>query len=481
MGAASPEALLAAVRALGLPCDVEAAEGMFRFMLGVSAADSSSDSAGSGLKPVLSSPLSSPVTPRVTRFALEEGLRLGVAASAGVGHESRDLAAARGPRSPGCSPRRSGARWRGDGGDIALSPARFPSSSSGCSRVPTSAPGARANFHLRVWLEDLDNRLRLAEALQCATTPPYALELEDVSLLLCSLGLPDDPVVELSAHCVLRHVRLPPGATALEASDALRAACLETYGSFKGSPRAGLALLALGRRSPPPAVEPLTTEAEKQALLEKVRELEFQLETCTEIASQARQREADSLAELQRLRDEAAGERAQRVRDVESRGRDILLMKGRNVELAVELRTALDMLREERARAAEQTRRWEEREAALRGAKLSAERTRRAWLRRAWRLAAGGGCLQERLLDVETLARAEAEKMHASLAAMQTSPRTIAPPTGKTLPQRTASPPLKPSPARARTASDSFWTLDLVKGVVQQGATDAVEAGTFPA
>jgi len=302
-----------------------------------------------------------------------------------------------------------------------------------------------------------------------------------VSLLLCSLGLPDDPVVELSAHCVLRHVRLPPGATALEASDALRAACLETYGSFKGSPRAGPALLALGRRSPPPAVEPLTTEAEKQALLEKVRELEFQLETCTEIASQARQREADSLAELQRLRDEAAGERAQRVRDVESRGRDILLMKGRNVELAVELRTALDMLREERARAAEQARRWEEREAALRGAKLSAERTRRAWLRRAWRLAAGGGCLQERLLDVETLARAEAEKMHASLAAMQTSPRTIAPPTGKTLPQRTAPPPLKPSPARARTASDSFWTLDLVKGVVQQGATDAVEAGTFPA
>ena len=330
-----------------------------------------------------------------------------------------------------------------------------------------------------MWLEDLDNRLRLAEALQCADVPPHALQLEDVSLLLCSLGLPDSLVVDLSAHYVIRHVRLPPGATALEASDALRAACLETYGSFKGSPRAGPAPFALGRRSPPPVMEPLTFEAEKQALLEKVRELEFQLETCTEIASQARQREADSLAELQRLRDEAAGERTQRALDAEIRGRDILLMKGRNVELAVELRTALDMLREERSRAAEQARRWEEREAALRGAELSADFTRRAWLRRAWRLAAGGGCLQERLLDVEALARAEAEKMRESLAALQSPPGPIAPTTGISRPQRITPPPPKPSPARARTASDSFWTLDLVKGVVQQGATEAAEAGTF--
>ena len=54
------------------------------------------------------------------------------------------------------------------------------------------------------------------EALQCADVPPHALQLEDVSLLLCSLGLPDNLVVELSAHYVIRHVRLPPGATALE-------------------------------------------------------------------------------------------------------------------------------------------------------------------------------------------------------------------------------------------------------------------------
>ena len=104
-----------------------------------------------------------------------------------------------------------------------------------------------------------------------------------------------------------------------------------------------------------------------------------------------------------------------------------MLMKGRNVELAVELRTALDMLREERSRAAELARSWEEREAALRGAELSADLTRRAWLRRAWRLAAGGGCLQERLLDVETLARAEAEKMRESLAALQSPPRAYCP------------------------------------------------------
>lgn len=57
LGAASPEALLAAVRALGLPCDAETAEGMFRFMLRVSVADSASDGADTGLKATQSSPL----------------------------------------------------------------------------------------------------------------------------------------------------------------------------------------------------------------------------------------------------------------------------------------------------------------------------------------------------------------------------------------------------------------------------------------
>ena len=85
----------------------------------------------------------------------------------------------------------------------------------------------------------------------------------------------------------------------------------------------------------------------------------------------------------------------------------------------------------------------------------------------------------ERLLDVETLARAEAEKMRESLAALQSPPGPIAPTTGISRPQRITPPPPKPSPARARTTSDSFWTLDLVKGVVQQGATEAAEAGTF--
>lgn len=480
LGAASPEALLTAVRALGLPCDAETAEGMFRFMLGVSVADSASDGADTCLKATQSSPLSSPVTPRVTRFALEEGLRLGVASASGA-HEP--CAPAASPGSPGRSPRRGGARWGGGGGGTALSPASDSPVSPGAPPSPLSAQGEHTNFQLRVWLEHLDNRVRLAETLQCAAVPPHALPLEGVALLLRSMGLPRTSVVELSLHCVLRHVRLPQGASSLEASDALRAACLETYGSFKGAPRAGP---AVGRRSPPPTVEPVTAEAEVQALLEKIRELEFQLETCTEIASQARQQEADSRADLQRLREEAARERAQRARDADSRVQDLLLIKGRNVELAVELRTALDILRAERTQAAEQARSWEEREAALREGELSAERARRTWLRRTWRLAVGAGCLQERLLGVEVLARAEAVKMRESLAALQSPPGRIAPPPEKPPPQ-TSPPPQRatpslsrPSPARARTASDSFWTLDLVKGVVQQGATEAAGAATSP-
>ena len=260
-----------------------------------------------------------------------------------------------------------------------------------------SAQGEHTNFQLRVWLEHLGNRARLAEALQCAAVPPHALPLEGVALLLRFMGLPRTSVVDLSLHCVLRHVRLPQGGSSLEASDALRAACLETYGSFKGAPRAGP---AVGRRSPPPTVEPVTAEAEVQALLEKIRELEFQLETCTEIASQARQREADSRADLQRLREKAARERAQRARDADSRVQDLLLIKGRNVELAVELRTALDILRAERTRAAEQARSWEEREAALREGELRSTQggrgrgERGAWL---WeRGACRSACLASR-------------------------------------------------------------------------------------
>ena len=334
------------------------------------------------------------MTPRVTRFALEEGLRLGVASASGA-HEP--CAPAASPGSPGRSPRRGGARWGGGGGGTALSPASDSPVSPGAPPSPLSAQGEHTNFQLRVWLEHLDNRVRLAEALQCAAVPPHALPLEGVALLLRSMGLPRTSVVELSLHCVLRHVRLPQGASSLEASDALRAACLETYGSFKGAPRAGP---AVGRRSPPPTVEPVTAEAEVQALLEKIRELEFQLETCTEIASQARQQEADSRADLQRLREEAARERAQRARDADSRVQDLLLIKGRNVELAVELRTALDILRAERTRAAEQARSWEEREAALREGELRSTQggrgrgERGAWL---WeRGACRSACLASR-------------------------------------------------------------------------------------
>ena len=107
-------------------------------------------------------------------------------------------------------------------------------------------------------------------------------------------------------------------------------------------------------------------------------------------------------------------------------------------------------------------------------------------MRQTWRLAVGAGCLQERLLGVEVLARAEAVKMRESLAALQSPPGRIAPPPEKPPPQTSPPPqratpsPPRPSPVRARTASDSFWTLDLVKGVVQQGATEAPGAAAFP-
>ena len=309
---------------------------------------------------------------------------------------------------------------------------------------------------MKAWLEDLDHRMRLAEALQCLAFPPHVVAIEDIVTLMSSLNLPASPLQVLHAQCVLRLVRLPGAATALQAADSLNDACLKAYGTFGNS---STAPTGESRPAQAPGQTP-SMEAERQALQERVRALEFELEACTEIASQMKQREGGFEAERLRLEGEVARERARRSEEAGIRGRDLMLLKGRNVELSVELRTTREMLRAERARFAEREARWREREAALRAAEMRADRARGTWVRRNWRLAAGASCLQGRLLELEALALGEAEKLREQTSLAESSGRP---------PHAAALAPGKPSPARSRTASDSFWSLDLIKGVVQQG------------
>ena len=300
--------------------------------------------------------------------------------------------------------------------------------------------------------------MRLAEALQCLALPPHLVAVEDIIILMSNLNLPASPLQTLQARCVLRLVRLPGAATALQAADALKKACLKAYGTFGNS---STAPAGESRLAEAPGQTP-SMEAERRALRERIRALEFELEACTEIASQMKQREGGFEAERLRLEGEMARERARRSEEADIRGRDLMLLKGRNVELSVELRTTREMLRTERARFVEREARWKEREAALRAAEMRADRARGAWVRRNWRLAAGGSCLQGRLLELEALAHREAEKLReqTNLVEICDHPPHAATPASA-----------ESSPARSRTASDSFWTLDLVKGVVQQAVT----------